>query len=94
MSLATFVRDLFPGYFALVMATGIVSIAAQLLQMPQVAWALLGVNVISYVVLVAAAGGEDSSGIFRASSTTSPATPGALASSPWSPGPACSAASC
>ena len=52
MSLATLVQDLFPGYFALVMATGIVSIAAQLLQMPQVAWALLGVNVISYIVLV------------------------------------------
>ena len=52
MRLATLVQDLFPGYFALVMATGIVSIAAQLLQMPQVAWALLGINVISYIVLV------------------------------------------
>ncbi len=31
------VRDLFPAYFALVMATGIVSIAAKLENMPQIA---------------------------------------------------------
>ncbi|HEU0252788.1 MAG TPA: tellurite resistance/C4-dicarboxylate transporter family protein, partial [Pyrinomonadaceae bacterium] len=43
--------DLFPGYFALVMATGIVSIAAQLLEMETVAITLLVVNVIAYVVL-------------------------------------------
>jgi len=43
--------DLFPGYFALVMATGIVSIAALLLQMPLIANALLVINVAAYVIL-------------------------------------------
>src|SRR5947209_6892248 len=42
---------LFPGYFALVMATGIVSIAAYLLALTAVAWALLFVNVAAYIVL-------------------------------------------
>lgn len=45
------IADLFPGYFALVMATGIVSIAAFLLEMRTVARALLAVNVAAYVVL-------------------------------------------
>ncbi len=45
------VRDLFPGYFALVMATGIVSIAAELLGMQVVAWILLAINSVAYVVL-------------------------------------------
>jgi hypothetical protein len=40
--------NLFPGYFALVMATGIVSIAAHLLGMRALAWALLGINVVAY----------------------------------------------
>jgi tellurite resistance protein TehA-like permease len=44
-------EELFPGYFALVMATGIVSIAAHLLQMPRIAWALVGINIVSYGVL-------------------------------------------
>jgi tellurite resistance protein TehA-like permease len=43
--------DLFPGYFALVMATGIVSIAAFLLEMKTLAWSLLVINVIAYVLL-------------------------------------------
>jgi tellurite resistance protein TehA-like permease len=43
--------DLFPGYFALVMATGIVSIAAFLLEMKTLAEALLLVNVAAFVVL-------------------------------------------
>ena len=43
--------NLFPGYFALVMATGIISIAAHLLGMTSVAWTLLGVNVVAYTVL-------------------------------------------
>ena len=43
--------NLFPGYFALVMATGIISIAAHLLEMRTVALTLLVVNVIAYVVL-------------------------------------------
>lgn len=48
------VEHLFPGYFALVMATGIVSIAAQLLQMRPIALALVGVNVVAYAVLAIA----------------------------------------
>lgn len=46
-------RTLFPGYFALVMATGIVSIAASLLEMTIVAWALLIVNVLAFCILSA-----------------------------------------
>ena len=45
------IADLFPGYFALVMATGIVSIAAFLLGMQAVARGLLVVNVAAYGVL-------------------------------------------
>jgi tellurite resistance protein TehA-like permease len=51
--LADAIEHLFPGYFALVMATGIVSIAAHVLHMPRIAWALLVVNVIAYAVLTA-----------------------------------------
>jgi len=47
------VAHLFPGYFALVMATGIVSIAAHLLEMPRIARALLAVNLVAYAVLTA-----------------------------------------
>lgn len=43
--------NLFPGYFALVMATGIISIAAHLLSMKPVAWTLLIVNLIAYSAL-------------------------------------------
>jgi tellurite resistance protein TehA-like permease len=43
--------DLFPGYFALVMATGIISIACSLLGMKVLAMALVVVNVIAFVVL-------------------------------------------
>ena len=42
---------LFPGYFALVMATGIISIAAYLLEMRAIAWILLAVNLIAYPLL-------------------------------------------
>jgi tellurite resistance protein TehA-like permease len=42
---------LFPGYFALVMATGIISIATNLLDMKPVAWALLVINLGAYGVL-------------------------------------------
>ena len=48
---ASGLRTLHPAYFALVMATGIVSIAAQLLRIPVVPMALLAVNVVAYVVL-------------------------------------------
>ena len=45
------IRTLHPAYFALVMATGIVSIAAQLLGIPFVPYALLAVNVVAFAVL-------------------------------------------
>src|SRR5262249_46059146 len=45
------VADLYPGYFALVMATGIISIAAYLLGMVNVAVGLLVINVIAYIIL-------------------------------------------
>jgi tellurite resistance protein TehA-like permease len=44
-------ENLFPGYFALVMATGVVSIACQLLAMTAIARALVGVNWVAYIVL-------------------------------------------
>src|SRR5512135_1811442 len=45
------IATLFPGYFALVMATGIVSIAAHFLGMEPIAQSLLWFNVVAYVVL-------------------------------------------
>jgi tellurite resistance protein TehA-like permease len=45
------IRDLFPGYFALVMATGIVSIAAHLLKMEIVAQVLFQFNKVAYAIL-------------------------------------------
>lgn len=51
--LAAAVAGLFPGYFALVMATGIVSIAGHLLGWPLLARALLAINLPAYAVLVA-----------------------------------------
>src|SRR3990172_8434440 len=49
--LAAGVRRLHPAYFALVMATGIVSVAAKLHGMEPVAHALFAVNVIAYPAL-------------------------------------------
>jgi len=43
--------NLYPGYFALVMATGIISIATHLLGMTPIAWTLLVVNVVAYSLL-------------------------------------------
>ena len=43
--------DLFPGYFALVMATGIISIACFLLEMKTIALVLLAINVVAYAIL-------------------------------------------
>src|SRR5947207_15390941 len=43
--------NLFPGYFALVMATGIISIAAFQLSLKPVAWILLAINLIAYAIL-------------------------------------------
>lgn len=50
------IRGLFPGYFALVMATGIVSVAAHGLGYQATAEALLWLNVVAYAVLVAMLG--------------------------------------
>lgn len=44
-------ETLFPGYFALVMATGIVSIAAHLLELGAIAGGLLAFNLVAYTVL-------------------------------------------
>ncbi len=46
------IANLFPGEFAIVMATGIVSISAYFLDMPAVAWPLVFVNIVAYAVLV------------------------------------------
>jgi tellurite resistance protein TehA-like permease len=46
------IEQLFPGYFALVMATGIVSIAAHLHALHWIARALLWTNLVAYAVLV------------------------------------------
>src|SRR4026207_957620 len=51
--LARAAADLFPGYFALVMATGIISIACFLLGMRVISLVLLVINVVAYVVLCA-----------------------------------------
>ncbi|MEP6767913.1 MAG: tellurite resistance/C4-dicarboxylate transporter family protein [Acidobacteriota bacterium] len=45
------IRTLHPAYFALVMATGIVSIAAHTMKMPAVPLALLAVNAVAFPVL-------------------------------------------
>src|SRR5512138_3542132 len=45
------VRDLFPAYFALVMATGIVSIACHLLKIDFLAFPLFYLNQFFYIVL-------------------------------------------
>jgi len=47
------VRNLPPAYFALVMATGIVSVAALGFHLPFIAKALFAINLIAYAVLVA-----------------------------------------
>ena len=43
--------ELFPGYFALVMATGIISIAAYLLRIIWLGWGLFFINIVFYLVL-------------------------------------------
>jgi tellurite resistance protein TehA-like permease len=50
-ALSRVAADLFPGYFALVMATGIISVACFLLGMKTLALVLLVINVVAYVVL-------------------------------------------
>jgi tellurite resistance protein TehA-like permease len=50
-SLSRAAANLFPGYFALVMATGIISIACFLLAMRTISLVLLAINVAAYFVL-------------------------------------------
>lgn len=45
------IEELAPSYFALVMATGIVSVAANLLQMRWIAFGLFYINIVAYIVL-------------------------------------------
>ncbi len=47
------IADLFPGYFAVVMATGIISIGSKLLGLPWIARPLLWLNVVAYALLAA-----------------------------------------
>lgn len=47
------IRGLSPSYFALVMATGIVSVACHLLGLKPLAIALMAVNVVAYLILCA-----------------------------------------
>lgn len=47
----TWLRDFFPGYFALVMGTGIVAVAARLLGYALVSWVLFAIALVSYAVL-------------------------------------------
>lgn len=48
------IKNLSPSYFAMVMATGIVSIAADLLGMPLIAIGLFWLNIFAYVILCVA----------------------------------------
>ncbi len=45
------IEELAPSYFAMVMATGIVSIAANLLQMRWIAFGLFYINIVAYIIL-------------------------------------------
>jgi tellurite resistance protein TehA-like permease len=45
------VASLSPAYFGMVMATGIVSLAAHLMALPRVAWGLFAVNLVAYPLL-------------------------------------------
>ncbi len=47
----TWLRDFFPGYFAMVMGTGIVAVAARILHFSALAWPLFAIAVIGYGVL-------------------------------------------
>ena len=49
--IASAAANLFPGYFALVMATGIISIAAYFVELRSLAWALFAVNILAYLIL-------------------------------------------
>ncbi|MEN3325966.1 MAG: hypothetical protein V7638_773 [Acidobacteriota bacterium] len=51
-TLSRAVADLFLGYYALVMATGIISIACFLLQITTLSFVLLVINIVAYAVLL------------------------------------------
>ncbi len=46
------IRGLHPAYFAMVMSTGIISIASKLLGFTGIAWALFFINIIAYAILL------------------------------------------
>lgn len=48
----TGIKEMFTGYFALVMATGIISVATHLHGMPSIAMALFWLNVVFFIVLL------------------------------------------
>jgi tellurite resistance protein TehA-like permease len=50
-ALQTLVAELSPAYFALVMATGILAVACDLLKMPVLPDVLLAINLVAYVVI-------------------------------------------
>lgn len=50
-AIAKAIASMFPGYFALAMATRIVSVAAFHLEMKAISWALLIVNIIVFTIL-------------------------------------------
>ncbi|HLF35288.1 MAG TPA: tellurite resistance/C4-dicarboxylate transporter family protein, partial [Cyclobacteriaceae bacterium] len=50
--LAKGIKELLPGYFAMVMATGIISLAAYFQEINWLAYALFAVNILFYIVLV------------------------------------------
>lgn len=51
ISLSDGIRTFFPAYFALVMATGIISVATGLLGMLRIAWPLFVLNILFYLLL-------------------------------------------
>jgi hypothetical protein len=51
LSVLAVTKDLSPAYFAMIMATGIVSLGAFLLAMPTLAKALFAINMVAYCVL-------------------------------------------
>ena len=51
MSLRRNVADLYPGYFALVMATGVISVASYQLGFYWLGWLLFGINLVAFGIL-------------------------------------------
>lgn len=46
------IKTLHPAYFAMVMSTGIISIASELLGLTDIAWILFYINIITYAILL------------------------------------------